>query len=381
MASENRSRSGSLLSMLSTALFYREPVVDNKIFVMTFDDSYSCNPASIADALLMKDDRPEIVWAVSSGSDLKSFPEGINKVTRGSKEMFRQMKTSRIWLDNGVNCAWYFMPKSRKQIYINTWHGSMGIKKLSGNFLWKIRAGRCGRITDYLVTNSTFEEEVFRNTFWKKAEFLKEGHPRNDILFDEKRLSAARSEIFSKYGIAPGCKILLYAPTFRDGKGLNIKFPDLKAVASELSDKTGDEWRIFVKVHPRDRNVHHDFGPEAVDVSGFTDMGKMMACADFAISDYSSWVYDYVLLRRPVVLYCPDKDEYISSRGLYYPLETTPFPVVADNEGLLQAVRDMDTNAYKASCDEFLRSKGCYEKGTASSRIAYFILDKCRGLL
>ena len=68
MASENRSRSGSLLSMLSTALFYREPVVNNKIFVMTFDDSYSCNPASIADALLSKDDRPEIVWAVSSGT-------------------------------------------------------------------------------------------------------------------------------------------------------------------------------------------------------------------------------------------------------------------------------------------------------------------------
>ena len=383
MASDKKSRSGSLISMLSTALFYREPIVDNKIFVMTFDDSFSCNPASIARELLLKDGRPEIVWAVSSNSDLTSFPDGINKVVRGSKEMFRQMKTSRIWLDNGVNCAWYFMPKRRGQIYINTWHGSMGIKKLSGNFLWKMRARRCGRITDYLVTNSTFEEDVFRNTFWKKAEFLKEGHPRNDILFDEKRMSAARTEVFSKYGLDPesSCKILLYAPTFRDGKDLDIELPDLKAVASKLSDKTGDEWRIFVKVHPRDRNSHHDFGPDAIDVSGFPDMSKIMVCADFAISDYSSWVYDYVLLKRPVVLYCPDKDEYTSTRGFYYPLETTPFPVVTDNEGLLKAVADLKDETYKASCDEFLSSKGCYEKGTSSGRTAYFILDKCRGLL
>lgn len=381
MASDNRSRSGSIISMLSTALLYWEPVVDNKIFVMTFDDSFSCNPGSVARELLAMEGRPEIVWAVSSNSELTSFPDGINKVVRGSREMFRQMKTSRIWLDNGINCAWYFMPKRRGQIYINTWHGSMGIKKLSGNFLWKMRARRCGRITDYLVTNSTFEEEVFRSTFWKKAQFLKEGHPRNDILFNEKKLAEAREEVFSKYGIDPQCRILLYAPTFRDGKELDIELPDLTKVASALSDRTGEEWRIFVRVHPRDRYSHHDFGPDAVDVSGFTDMSKIMACADLAISDYSSWVYDYVLLKRPVVLYCPDKEEYTSTRGFYYPLETTPFPVVTDNEGLLKAVADLDEDRYTASCEEFLSSKGCYERGTASGKVARFILDKCRGLL
>ena len=107
------------------------------------------------------------------------------------------------------------------------------------------------------------------------------------------------------------------------------------------------------------------------------DMQKLITVADFGITDYSSWAYDYLLTRRPLFLYAPDLKKYNDSRGFYYPLETTPFPISESNEQLQQAILSLDIEKYQAACDAFLAEKGCVEDGHAAERV----VDKIEELL
>ena len=95
----------------------------------------------------------------------------------------------------------------------------------------------------------------------------------------------------------------------------------------------------------------------------------MVACKA-GITDYSSWICDYVLGDGYGFIYARDIEKYAENPGFYYPLETTPFPVAHSNEELAAAVAAFDEGKYRAAKAEFVRSKGCVEDGRASERCA-----------
>ena len=65
----------------------------------------------------------------------------------------------------------------------------MGFKRIDPSSVsdkdWLEKAISSANADDYIITNSKFEENVFRGSYWPKTEFLKVGHPRNDILFNK----------------------------------------------------------------------------------------------------------------------------------------------------------------------------------------------------
>lgn len=345
-------------------------VADNKLFVMTYDNKYSCNPKYIADAIIRQNLPIDIVW-VGDGDSSDSFPSQIRVVRRTSLKMYKEQTSAKIWLDNGFNCLWYGIPKKKKQVYINTWHGSMGIKKLKGDVQWMAYAERCNDVTDYMIANSTFEEEVYRTTFWPDTPVLKCGHARNDILFEKDNFERLRSEVAEYFGVGTDKKLLLYAPTFRDSGDVSCYNIDYEALKNSLEEKYGSEWIILVRMHYKDRTgeVPLELKAWLKDASQYPDMQKLIATVDFGITDYSSWAYDYVLTRRPMILYAPDAKQYQKGRGLYYPLEETPFPVAQNNKELTEAVLSFNEQEYQLKIDEFLDARGCYEQGTAAKQI------------
>ena len=66
-------------------------------------------------------------------------------------------------------------------------------------------------------------------------------------------------------------------------------------------------------------------------------------------------------------------EKYNDTRGFYYSLESTPFPLVADNDELENAILSFDQQKYETDVDEFLKDKGCYDDGQASKRAADLI--------
>ena len=363
----------AFIGKISRKLAYRKGrVQENKLFVMTFDNDYTCNARYIVDEIIRQNLPIDIVWVGNKMTmESNKFPSKVRVVRRTSIEMYEEQASAKIWLDNALNCLWYDMPKKKDQIYINTWHGSMGIKKLQGNDKWMAFAKKCKKTTDYMIANSTFEEEVYRTTFWPDTPIWKCGHARNDILFEKESSDRLRVEVADYFGVDTDKKLLLYAPTFRDSGDVSCYNIDYKALKEAMEKKYGGDWIILVRMHYKNRTGAAAFKPNdwLKDAGDYPDMQKLIAVADFGITDYSSWAYDYVLTRRPMVLYAPDAEQYQNGRGLYYPLEETPFPVVFDNKGLSEAVQSFDDSVYQARIDKFLEARGCYEQGTAAKQI------------
>ena len=179
-------------------VYARGNIQKNKIFVMTFDNNYSCNARYIIDEVIRQRLPVDIVWVVSEKAKLNSshFPPEVRLVKRGSYAMFEEQASAKVWIDNALNCVWYGMPKKKEQVYFNTWHGSMGIKRLSGDRSWMYRAKRCNRQTDYCISNSCFEEDVYHGSFWPDIPCLEYGHARNDVLFDKEKCAESIPILF-----------------------------------------------------------------------------------------------------------------------------------------------------------------------------------------
>lgn len=365
------------------AIYSKGEIQNNKVFVMTFENSYTCNPKYIVEELLKRDPTLDIVWAipVNKAKFKYNFPRGVRTVDRGTMEMFEEQSSAKIWIDNALNCVWFGLPKKQGQVYINTWHGSMGIKRLSGNYMWRKRAAKCNKLTDYCITNSKFEEDVFRTEFWPDVKFVKYGHARNDIFFDEERIRQAKQAVYQTYGLEEDTHILLYAPTFRDDGRDGFFNLDFEEIRQCVEDKFGGNWVVIVRLHFKDRIKAGQirFGDKIRNGGGYPDMQELMAATDIGITDYSSWAYDYILTKRPMFLYCPDLSYYEGGRGFYYPIETTPFPISKDQDEMMKQITEFDNEQYLVKVDEFLKDKGCYEEGTAAKRSADLILNIIKG--
>jgi len=364
--------------LMRKIVFQRGPIQNNKVLVRTYDNRYSCNPKYIIEEVLRRELELDIVWVIPAKGKIprSAFPPSVRLVRSGSYTMYREMASAKVWVDNALNCVWEGMPKKKGQVYINTWHGSLGIKRLVGGKTWMHRAKRCNRVTDYCISNSRFEEDVYHETFWRDVPYLRYGHARNDILFAQNQPECLRERVCSAFQLEPDVKILLYAPTFRDNgsmKWFNIDFERLKA-ALEL--RFGGEWCVLLRMHFKNQKKKAREKQEWLkNASTYADMQELLAVADAGITDYSSWAYDYILTKRPLFLYAPDMEKYDQERGFYYPLESTPFSIATDNDALEENILSFDEPVYRRDCDVFLEEKGCAEDGYASSRIVDRIVE------
>lgn len=359
-------------------VFSNNKVANNKVFIMSFDFQFSCNPAAIAKELLRRKLPVEIYWVIQKKSNREEFPPEINLIPYRSYTMYLTQATSKIWIDNAFNCIWDAMPKKKTQYYFNTWHGSLGIKRLTtnSNRVWQYRAKRANKNTDFMISNSQFENDVYKTAFWKDVPSLLYGHPRNDMLFCPENFEAYRQEICEFYEIPADSKIMLYAPTFREDGDLSCFDVDYAALKQTLEERFGGNWVILVRLHFKNRKKGEKFEEEWLKDGGkFPDMQKLLAVADAGITDYSSWAYDYMLTRRPLFLYAPDIEKYRDDRGFYYPLETTPFPISENNQQLQKSILQLDMDKYLADCEAFLQDKGCVEDGHAAERVVDKIVE------
>lgn len=357
-----------------------------KIMVMNYQNNFYDNQKYIVEELLRQNKGYDIVWGVTIGQYKNPilFPEGVRVVLRNSRTFFMELMTSRIWLDNAFNCIWFPVPKRKDQYYINTWHGSLGIKRIGTKDVrgwhWRNVGRKVDKYTDYCISNSKFENEVYRTSNWPKAEIAEYGHPRNDIFFASEE---SKAEIYEKvrahFNVSAEDKLILYAPTFRDTNDhpryYNI---DYDALATALSEKFGGNWVVLMRHHFHDRRKETVKKTavntaRVLNASLYPDMQELMVVADAGISDYSSWVYDFILTGRPVFLFTVDLDHYTKTRGFYYPLQSTPFPIACNNAELTDAVSSFDEANYAKEVKNFLKDKGCVEDGHASERVVALI--------
>ena len=346
-----------------------------KVIFITFQGKYTCNPKAIAEEFIRRNSDYKLVWVVRK-EDLKErdkFPSELKLVVRESLEFYKELASSKFIIENANDTVYMKYNKRPGQVIIQTWHGSLGFKRLDKvkNEACVAKADELGNETDFIVSNSEFENMVYRTSYWENTEILEYGHARNDMLLNKTKYNKMNKKVREYYNIDKNTKILLYAPTFRDDFSADTYNLDYAKLLDALKEKFGGNWVIMVRFHFKLRNVDFsdDLTDNIINATDYYDMQELLCAADIGITDYSSWLCDFVLTEKPGFIYCNDMDKYVDERGFYYPLSETPFPVSKTNDELEKNILNFDIKKYEKQRQSFLKKRGCYEKGNASKRI------------
>ena len=379
-----RERKNRLQLLMYRQLSLLFPVKDDIITFNNFNGKgYGDNPKYIAEEILKQKLSYRIFWLVGGKADGKFLPQRIEPVRIRSFKGMRVLAGSKVIVNNVKNPLPFI--KKKGQYYIQTWHGSFGLKYIENDAKEHLssyyikHSQKDSLVTDLMISSSNLQTEEFRTAFWYNGEVLESGMPRNDFYF---RINeSAKLAIKHGLGIPPHKKVLLYCPTFRDNGSTDAYDINWNNIIKALDSRNDGEWIVLIRLHP---NVPHPeqlfhFTERIVDVSFYPDMQKLMAISDLQITDYSSTLYDSIILQTPVFLYAPDITEYQQTRGLkpfYFDL---PFTRATTDEELRKAVLRFDLKEFLREKDTFSRMYQCFDNGHASERIVERIHDVMTG--
>lgn len=359
------------------------PLEENKIMFFTFQGDYACNPKYISEEMLRQNKPWKQVWVVADmpDSEERGFPDGIELVESKSLDYYRHLATSKILIDNAFNIEKGAFEKRAGQYVLETMHGSLGIKKIGpevvNNETRNKRGYQCGEITDYVLSNSDFEDMVYKTSFWRKETIIQTGHARDDIFFcDGAKKAEIKKKVCEYFDVDEDAKMLLYAPTFRNkDESSEYELLSYQKLYDALKDRFGGEWIILERMHhsTKRKKFMWDNVPYMRDANDYPDIQELMVAIDVGVTDYSSWIFDYVLTKKVGFLYVPDLEKYREDRGFYYPITDTPFPIGTTSNELAEKVRAFDRAEYGTAVDKFLHDRGCMEDGHASERIVDLI--------
>lgn len=173
------------------------------------------------------------------------------------------------------------------------------------------------------------------------------GVSRTDVFFDEKRRNEAASKISKLGAFANNRKVIIYLPTFRGSISKAQTAPPLDmGVLSEIRD----DYIFLVKQHPfvkKPMDIPNEYRDFVVEISNLLTTDELIMAADICITDYSSIVFEYSLMHRPIAFFAYDLEEYYDERGFYYPYEEfVPGPIVKTTRELVDFVHNVDRFDY-----------------------------------
>ena len=115
---------------LTNILYLNKSIENDKIFFMTFQGSYTCNPKALAEYIINNNLPYRIVWAVRDLKNANEFPKEVKLVKRNTFSFYKEINTAKIIIDNSTNYIYLRAKKRVGQYIIQTWHGSMGFKRI-----------------------------------------------------------------------------------------------------------------------------------------------------------------------------------------------------------------------------------------------------------
>jgi CDP-glycerol glycerophosphotransferase len=196
------------------------------------------------------------------------------------------------------------------------------------------------RLRPYFLTvaSSKEDQKVFQRVFRsRRVEIL--GSPRNDIFFNS---SLASEDYDRELRLGMFSKVLLYAPTFRDGQEVMEPFSnDFALVLGDYLVK--NNYLLLVKEHPTFRSrMRLKAADNVVDVSDLvSDIQEILIRVDVLITDYSSVAFDFALTDKPMIFYPYDYENYIKNcRDLYFDyFHDLPGPFARKDSDLLELIK------------------------------------------
>ena len=241
---------------------------------------------------------------------------------------------------------------------------------------------------NYILSPSGFASEKFTSAWNLKETKMEDkvmeiGYPRNDFLINHTQEDIRM--IKEKLEIPEDKKVILYAPTWRDNQheaGTGFTY-DLNVDFDALRQELGDEYVILFRVHylVASKFSFDDYEGFIYNVSNYDDINHLYLIADLLITDYSSVFFDYGILKKPMLFYMYDLEDYKDSiRGFYFGIDKLPGKIITKEEELPDAIRySIDNFVYDDKYREFNETFSKREDGQASRRFVDWVFRGEKG--
>ena len=377
------------IGSIAFRFFWIFPINDDKIVFCNFNGKgYGDNPKYICEEVLKRNLYNDIVWLVFSDTvSITDFPKSIRLVSKYSLNACYELATASVWINN-VRMDGYIR-KRKKQIYIQTWHGVLALKKVEADIMdsikWYVRSAKNdSKMANVFLSGANIQTSLFQSSFWYSGNILEVGSPRNDIVLHQaehdfrKKIS---DFLFLDIEDILDKKIVLYAPTFRDTADISVYNLDYSSCMLALGDKFGGNWILLYRLHPNISEYANSLDikdkTNVYDVSSYPDMQELLAVSDVLITDYSSCMFDFSLSLKPCFLYVPDLSDYINDdRGVYYQIDQLPYPSYKTNNDLGIGISNFDSKQYLRDLTSFFQLVQSFELGNASQKVVDWIISK-----
>lgn len=361
------------------------PLDNNRVlFESGLGRQYGDSPRAIYEALAISHPDLRKTWAYNRR--IPTDDEATDTVLRLSLRYFVALARSKYLVNN--QSFPFYVTRRRDQVFLQTWHGTP-LKKMANDLAevhgrddgYIARATRGAQQWSVLVSPNKYTTAIMRSAFRFSGRALEVGYPRNDLLHGDSAARAA-ARVRHQYSIPSANRVVLFAPTFRDRaiNGVDAVVPtatlDLAAWLQEFDADT----TLVVRRHVLDNaRASLPDGSEGriVDATAYPDIQDLLASADVLVTDYSSLYFDYLNLRRPIVFFAPDLEDYRDVlRGFYLDYSTDlPGPVATTATQARGLVREALTSGCFSGYDlDAFAERFCpHDDGHAAQRIVDYI--------
>jgi CDP-glycerol glycerophosphotransferase (TagB/SpsB family) len=303
-------------------------------------DRISGNLVAIRDELARRQPAPRVIeLAYRSRPGLVGAVHGAWNAVVAAYRLAR----ARVFVVDDYFFPLYVVTPRHETTVIQTWHAtgafkrfglSIGDRSFGANPALKERVEIHSNY-DVCLASSRAAAEAYSEAFGQPLDRFdwSIGIPRTDVFFGDR--AEVKRRVFERYAIPPGRRVVLYAPTFRGDRTYQARDPgnlDLGVMHAAL----GAEHVLLVRLHPFVRAAFRaPAGLEAfaVNASDYPDVNELMIASDALVTDYSSVIFEFALLDRPIVLFAPDHEAYERERGFYFDYRADgPGPVFDTSE-------------------------------------------------
>jgi len=335
----------------------------------------------------------KFVWAFKDIEKAKYFNNKNTSVVKyGSKDFVRTVAKAKYIFSNSRLPD--YIKINKNQVFVQCWHGTP-LKKLGYDITVKGENAKLSNkelrykyLTDakkfsYLVAPSKVCGEKLSTAFNLKSLnkencVIETGYPRNDFLINYKNTDV--NKIKKELGIPKNKRVVLYAPTWRE----NAYNPetgyvyDLHLDFDKLKKEIGKDSVVLFRAHYFISNSFNFDKYEGFiyNVSDYEDVNDLYIISDVLITDYSSVFFDYANLKRPMIFYMYDFDEYKNNmRDFYFDLEILPGPIVKEEEDLFKELKNNDFDKYKEKYKKFNDMFNYLDDGKSAKRVIDIVFD------
>ena len=266
---------------------------------------------------------------------------------------------------------------------IQLWHAGAGFKS-SGYSRWGHLGcpapSSCHRQYKYGIAGSR-EIAPFFSEVWgiNDIQVLPTGMPRMDEYLDENHKAEKIKELYEQFPFCKGKKVMLFAPTYRGTNKKTAYYPYDMIDFERMYELCGDEYVVLFKMHPWvnvDIEIPEQYSDKFISVLSYPNINDLFYITDLLITDYSSSIFEFSLMRKPMMFFAFDKIQYSFSRGFHRDYEdAAPGKVCYTFDELMDAFEKKDFEFEKV--ERYISHHFDYIDSGASDRVIdWIIYDK-----